>query len=206
LKEKTFERKKELLEAALDEFISKDYETASLNNVIKQAGISKGTFYYHFHDKQALYLYLLEASVKIKWEFMRDRMKERAEDFESEDIFGKFKLQARIGAEFAVSFPKYHRLSRMFSKEKGNKIYKTAKDSLGGSSEKLLDEMIDKAIAEGNFRKDFTRDFLLKVVNLLFYQFDEIFNTEQDFELDTMLMNLDNYVDFMKNGLGYIHQ
>ncbi len=44
LKEKSFERKTELLEAALDEFTSKSYEDASLNMIIKNAGISKGLF------------------------------------------------------------------------------------------------------------------------------------------------------------------
>lgn len=202
MKEKSFERKKELLDAALDEFIDKSYEEASLNNIIKKAGISKGTFYYHFQDKQALYLYLLEHSVNIKWEFINKRIKECPGDYTEEDIFGRFKLQARFGAEFAAVFPKYHKLGRMFSKEKDKEIYEAAKNLLGSDSGKLLEEMIDEAISNGDFRGDLPRDFILKTVVYMFVHFDEVFQTEEDLELGRMLENLDNYVDFMKNGLG----
>lgn len=201
MKEKIFGRKTELIEAALNEFIAKSYEDASLNNIIKQAGISKGTFYYHFHDKQALYLFLLESSVKNKLEFTNSRVKENFEGFRGEDIFGKFKLQARIGAEFAAAYPKYHMLSKMFTKEKGNRIYRIAKDVLGSGTGKVLVEMIDEAVNNGDFRNEFPRDFILKVVNHLFIHFDEIFDTEKDLELDRMLTNLDKFVDFLKNGL-----
>ncbi|MBU5484193.1 TetR/AcrR family transcriptional regulator [Clostridium sp. MSJ-11] len=202
MKEKSFERKAELLEAALDEFITKNYEDASLNNIIRNAKISKGTFYYHFQDKQALYLFLLECSVRSKWEFVNDKINEYTEEYEGKDIFEKFKIQARIGAEFAIVFPKFHRLSKMFTKEKGNKVYDIAKGILGSDTEKLLEEMIDKAIENGDFKKEFSKEFIVKTVSYLFIRFDEIFYTQEDFELEKMIENLDNYVDFMKGGLG----
>lgn len=202
MKEKSFERKTELLEAALDEFITKNYEDASLNNIIRNAKISKGTFYYHFQDKRALYLFLLESSVRTKWEFVSKRINEYPETYEGNDIFEKLKMQARIGVEFAIAFPKFYRLSKMFTKEKGNKIYDIAKDILGSDTEKSLEEMIDNAIENGDFKKEFSKDFIVKTVSYLFIRFDEIFYTKEDFELEKMIENLDNYVDFMKDGLG----
>ena len=44
----SFKGKNELIEAALDEFSSHSYENASLNKIIKTAGISKGTFLLSF--------------------------------------------------------------------------------------------------------------------------------------------------------------
>lgn len=202
MKEKSFERKAELFEAALDEFITKNFEDASLNHILKNAGISKGTFYYHFQDKQALYLFILESSAKTKWEFVSNKTKEYTEDYEEKDIFEKFKLQARIGVEFAMTFPKYYQLSKMFMKEKGNKIYEVAKDILGSSTEKLLEEMIKEAIKNRDFKEEFSKDFLVRTISYLFVHFDEIFYKEEDFELQRMIKNLDHYVDFMRGGLG----
>lgn len=202
MKEKSFERKTELLEAALNEFTAKNYEDASLNSILKNAGISKGTFYYHFQDKQALYLFLLESSVQTKWEFINDRMKVHAEENAGKDIFEQFKLQARIGAEFAAAFPEYHKLGRMFARERDNKIYEIAKRALGGGAETLLEEMIGKAIENGDFRDEFPKNFIVKTISYLFIHFDELFCEEEDFEIEKMLKNLDNYVDFMKFGLG----
>lgn len=202
MKKKSFERKKELLDAALNEFTMKNYENASLNTIIKNAGISKGTFYYHFQDKQALYLYLLENANKAKWEFMNRQIKENNTDFQEKDIFEGFKIQAQLGMEFATLFPKYHRLSMMFANEKDNQIYEDAKRVLGLTAEVMMDEMVQKAIKNGDFDSRFSKDFILKVMNFLFLNFNEIFGTEEDFKLEKMVQNLNNYMDFMKNGLG----
>lgn len=202
MKEKTFERKEELIKAALKEFTAKKYEDASLNGIIKNAGISKGTFYYHFKDKQDLYLFLLEFSVNAKWKFVNDWMKEHPEKCDTKDIFGKFKLQARIAAEFAVAFPEYHILGRMFSKEKGSKIYEVAIQALGSGSDALLEEMLDMALREGDFREDFSRHFVIRMISFLFMHFDDIFDSEEDNELGRMVENLDSFVDFLRYGLG----
>lgn len=202
MNEKSFERKNELLEAALDEFTRKNYETASLNTIIKNAGISKGTFYYHFHDKQSLYFFLLETAVKAKWEFINNRVKENPEYNLEKDIFDEFKLQARMGMEFAVRFPKYHQLSIMFALEKGNKIYEDGKNTFKLDTESLIKEMIKKAIAKRELNEKFSEEFMVKILTYLLINFDEIFNLKQDFQLEKMIENLNNYVDFMKYGIG----
>lgn len=202
MKEKSFERKSELLKAALDEFTAKSYEEASLNTILKNAGISKGTFYYHFTDKQSLYLFLLESSVKAKWDFIREQTQMNPVSLSGCSIFEQFKQQARLGAEFAAQYPEYHKLGCMLSKEQGTPIYKMAKDQLGGETDEILTAMIDAAIADGDFRDGFSRTFLVRIVTHLLTSFDEIFNTDRDFELQTMLMNLDAYVDFIRYGIG----
>lgn len=202
LKDKTFERKAELLEAALAEFAENSYADASLNKIIKNAGISKGTFYYHFADKQALYLFLLESSAKAKWAFINQRASGTSEKNEGRSIFDMFRLQARLGAEFAVTYPLYHQLSRMLSREQGSEIYEIAKHYLGGDTKEMLGGMIDTAIENGDFKSGFSREFLVNLFSFLIVGFDEIFNTEADSALDTMLNNLDMYINFMRYGIG----
>ena len=80
MKEKSFWRKNELIEAALDEFSTHSYQNVSLNKILKNAGISKGKFYYRFKDKKALYLFLQESAYKDQLEFQDKRMKELAGD------------------------------------------------------------------------------------------------------------------------------
>lgn len=54
------ERKAAILDAAQSEFTLSGYEGASLNKIIADAGISKGSFYYYFEDKADLYITTLE--------------------------------------------------------------------------------------------------------------------------------------------------
>ncbi|HYE67757.1 MAG TPA: TetR/AcrR family transcriptional regulator [Anaerovoracaceae bacterium] len=202
MKIKSFDRKEELLEAALDEFLAKSYDEASLNNIIKNAGISKGTFYYHFKDKQALYLSLLQSLVDVKIEFVGSKLKDYSHN-EDLNIFENFKLQARFGAELAKEHPKYYLFGMMFLREKGNKIYEVAMDMVGDTSEKYFEEMLDKAIEKGELRAGVSVNFSKKILTYLFSRLSEIFDFKHEkLDYDLMLRNVDDFIDFMQHGLG----
>ena len=47
-------RKLELLQIAYRMFISKGYENTSVDEIIDEAGIAKGTYYYHFTSKEQM--------------------------------------------------------------------------------------------------------------------------------------------------------
>lgn len=51
-----------LLSAAIEEFMKNGYEGTSVDSIAKKAGVSKGTFYYHFPNKEIL---LMEANQKL---------------------------------------------------------------------------------------------------------------------------------------------
>ena len=201
MKEKPFKRQEELPEAALDEFSAKTYDEASLNRIIRKAGISKGTFYYHFADKQALYLDVLEHGVQAKWKFIHEASQNGADTQGSKDIFELFKLQARLGVEFAKAFPKYHQLTKMLIKEKGNEIYEVARVALSMDADLSLEALVHSALREGVFREDFSGEFILRLIAHLFSSFHDIFAEDEDLEVERMLQNLDAYVDFMRHGL-----
>ena len=45
-------RKQELLQIAYRMFISRGYENTSVEDIIEEAGIAKGTYYYYFESKE----------------------------------------------------------------------------------------------------------------------------------------------------------
>lgn len=49
---KKAERKQELLRIAYELFLSKGYESVSVDEIIAKAGIAKGTYYYYFKSKE----------------------------------------------------------------------------------------------------------------------------------------------------------
>lgn len=201
MKEKKFEKKAELLEAALSEFTEKSFEDASLNTILKHAGISKGTFYYHFPDKEALYLFLLEQANQAKWEFIRARLKEEETETEGKTIFDLMRRQAKLGAEFALRYPRYHKLSQMLRKEKGKPVELAVRRHFGADTDAALAEMIDRAVDSGEFRRSYPRQFLLRLFSFLLSGFDEVFRAEENESLEQVLRNLDDYMDFMQFGL-----
>lgn len=59
------EKKSRLLEAAYAEFSKVSLEEASINVIVQQSDISRGSFYQYFEDKEDLYFYCLYLLRKI---------------------------------------------------------------------------------------------------------------------------------------------
>lgn len=64
------EKRQKLIECALDEFAARDYDSASISQIVARAGIAKGSLYQYFTDKRELYGYLLELAAAKKGEMM----------------------------------------------------------------------------------------------------------------------------------------
>ena len=202
MKEKSFDRREALLEAAMDEFAAKSYEEASLNSIIKNAGISKGTFYYHFKDKQDLYLNILRLLVDMKMEFMESKLKDYVHK-EELNIFENLKLQTRFAAELAKANQRYYLLGMMFRREKGAAIYETAMSMFDDTSEAYMDNLMDRAWERGDFREGVSIQFARKMMLFLLYRSDELFNLrERDVDFEAMIREFDELIDFIQFGLG----
>lgn len=59
------DKQQRILDVALDEFITHGYEGASLNRIIQQSEMSKGSFYYYFEDKADLFVTILRQELSI---------------------------------------------------------------------------------------------------------------------------------------------
>lgn len=59
------EKKKRIMEAAVREFLSRPYADTSINKIIKDAEIPRGSFYQYFEDKKDLFLYVIGEQVKV---------------------------------------------------------------------------------------------------------------------------------------------
>ena len=193
MKEKSFDRRKPLLDAALEEFSQSGFDEASINRILKNAGISKGVFYYHFKDKEALYICLVEEASRVKWDFIASELGDK--DIKSADIFELFRRQACAGIRFAQQHPRYHQFARMLAIEKNPGI-RAYIDAEFAQSEKL-EVMIERAMQNGDFSPAYSKDFLTTVIGFMFAHFDDVFPNERD-----TYENLDNYIAMLKNGLG----
>lgn len=58
------EKQKQIINAAVKEFVRNGFEKASTNEIVKRANISKGSLFNYFNSKKDLYLYLIEYSSK----------------------------------------------------------------------------------------------------------------------------------------------
>jgi len=187
-----------LISAALDEFGRHSFEEASINTIIQHAGISKGSFYYRFETKYALYLHLLLTGVRRKWEYISERLPARQT---ATNIFDEFLSQADLGIQFATEHPEYHRLSAMFTREKGTKVYDDALRDLGQQDPSGIVDRLRSARRQGEIRPEYSDEFVERVVPRLFAMFDQVFFAEEEWDLQTARDRLHEYVELLRHGL-----
>lgn len=70
------EKKEKIIEAAIEEFVEKGYERASINSIIKMANISRGSFYTYFEDKDDVLSYIINSFTAKSTEFIISTLKE----------------------------------------------------------------------------------------------------------------------------------
>ena len=58
------EKRKKLLRAAKEEFAAVPFDEASINKIIRSAGIPRGSFYMYFEDKRDLFLYIIRRFIE----------------------------------------------------------------------------------------------------------------------------------------------
>jgi AcrR family transcriptional regulator len=63
-KEKALETKHKIYESAKELFSKYDYETVNVDDIVKHAGVAKGSFYVHFESKDYLIAILINDYVK----------------------------------------------------------------------------------------------------------------------------------------------
>jgi len=68
------ERRRQLLDAALEVFVSQGYHAAAMDEIADRAGVSKPVLYQHFPSKLELYLALLDESVDTLLETVRNAL------------------------------------------------------------------------------------------------------------------------------------
>lgn len=192
---RSFEHDEALFNAAIDEFVDKGYENASINTILATAGMSKGQFYYHFGNKEGLYLAIVGVLIERKQAFMQQAM--QPDDFQ-QDIFTIFRRQFRYGLAFAREHPAIDRFARSFVREKGNPIYERVLAVHNFTDNALLDRLIDTACERGEFRADLPRDFVRGIVGYLFTHAVEILDAGQTTDMEA---GMDHLIDVIQFGI-----
>jgi TetR/AcrR family transcriptional regulator len=193
--DKTFEHSEKLLEAALQEFAAQGYQQASINTILQKAGMSKGQFYYHFGNKEKLYLALIDVLIARKVAFMQTVM--QPTDFQ-QDIFGILKTQTLYGLAFGRAHPLIDQFANKFLKEKGTPIYEKAMEIHRFEENQMLNMLIEQAYARGDFRADLPLPFVKKTIGYLFTHVTDLTNLSSTEDAEN---NLNYLIAFMKNGL-----
>lgn len=134
-----------VISAAIYEFSTANYDTASINQICKKSNIAKGSFYQYFTDKLDLYIYIMTLAIKEKIQFFSSVLAE----FNTLTLLEQIRLLFIKGVEFARDYPEYAALGEQFSKENNEQaklwVMKKGEEQSGS----LFIQMIKDAKSKG---------------------------------------------------------
>ena len=192
------EKRNAITQAAIREFEYHSYDQASVNRIVEEAGIPKGSMYQYFSHKKDLYKYILSLIVEAKMQYLTPVMTNPfAHPIEVvlRDMFAS-------GLRFAKEHPHYMRIGNKFIQDKTHPIYLEVMADNQNRAEQVYEMLLAQAVQRGELRKDLDIHFTAHLIfslsnNLVEYNPDP----HQDRWLDTMYESLEKLLDVLFLGI-----
>ena len=166
-------RRQELLRIAYSMFISRGYENTSVDDIIEEAGIAKGTYYYYFESKEQM----LEEVIGM----MIDQETEAARQLVQRDIPVLQKIVEIVASvrPRQEEFP----IEGALMKPENTLMHAKIKRRLLETVVPLLTEVVEEGITQGVFSCDNIPERLRMLLVISNETFDEGQFTERDVEV-----------------------
>lgn len=132
------EKQNKFMKAATDEFSFHEYNDVSINQIIMNAGIPRGSFYMYFKDKDDLFEYIIETNKKMFIEEVLNVLKVNNGDLYSSfsdlyDSVVKYISKKNYKIMFKNAFI-YFNMHKKTIEKPGNELFLIVKDYIDSSS------------------------------------------------------------------------
>jgi AcrR family transcriptional regulator len=188
------EKQERVINAALKEFARNGYEKASTNEIVEEAGISKGSLFNYFNSKKELYMFLLDYVAEMIEKIYAQVDWNETDFFERMRQMGlvKFKIYKR----FPQAFDFLKALAHEDAAEVKCEIRKMGKDLIESGLERGYQN-----IDWSKFREDIDREKMISIINWTMLGFAELYRDKVDSFGDVgveVLSESDEYFDILK--------
>jgi AcrR family transcriptional regulator len=191
------EKRERILNAAMAEFAAKGYSQASTNEIVKQAGISKGLLFHYFGNKKSLFLSLYDYAI----EFSIEEFFSKA-DMDEPDLFERLRLSEKVKIDMLKRYPAlFAFLQKAYMEQEAEvqpEVEKRNVRYISSSMSKLF-QGIDVTL----FRENLDIQKSLKVLFWVFDGMGNEFQKQADLlhrptDFDQAFQQVDEYLNFLK--------
>jgi AcrR family transcriptional regulator len=158
------DRRQAVLNAAEAEFAKRGFSAGSLNTIVREAGISKGSLFQYFHDKADLYTHLVElASVRIRLQ-MEAQISELHWDA---DFFGALEKLMVFWTDYFGKHPVDRAMTATVNLEPAESVRTAVRVAVNRHYLEVLPPLLADAQANGSLRPDADIEALLALLMLV---------------------------------------
>lgn len=182
------EKKRRIFDAAVKEFSTRRFSEASINQIVKSAGIPRGSFYQYFNDKEDIYLYMYEEILREK---RANYINDPPMDLEA-DIFELCIHTLKASLKWSRAKPEYYQISILMELDDSEFIVK-----LWTNTVKVLKDLIERDKKRGLIRPEIDSDLVVDLIYTLIIK--ENFGTLSDENL--FMRKIQEVMQIIKKGI-----
>jgi TetR/AcrR family transcriptional regulator len=185
----------QLQEAAINEFSIKNYEDASLNDILKNSGMSKGSLYHHFGDKYGLYLAMIDIIIKKKLSYFYPVMRQKVGN--SNDFFSSLKEIIKSTMDFMLADERMHHLFNRVMEE-SDEFRSRLYAFFPYDYSKNFSDYICQAVKSGQIDSRYPPEMVSRIIEILLSNLHKLISGGDP---DELISTVNQVVDIIQYGI-----
>lgn len=192
------EKRQKIVEAAMLEFEEHSFDSASINQIISTAQISKGSFYQYFEDKRDLFKHIIALMIQKKMTYITPAMQNPF----AHSFFQVIRDMNQSGLEFANHHPQFTKIGNLLLRNPSHPIFQEIMSGGQEQAYKAYEMLLNRAIEIGEVRSDIDVPFTAKMISKLSSEFvlEETDLTAENWT-DGLTELLDKFMSLIENGI-----
>ncbi len=180
----TEEKRQAFIQTALKEFADNNYESASINRIIKELNIARGSVYQYFTDKLDLWLFLKEYSEFQKMKHIQTVDRSSYPDFwvYYEDLFIR-------GFNFDIEQPLCSRFLYRIGYKESSKEVAAYIDSWKVKAKEIFTVWVENEKVNGSINKNVTTEIAVQFILSMSSSIGELIQTNYAQSIESNLAN-----------------
>lgn len=147
-------KQEKISHTAVAEFAEKGYKGASINAIVQQIGIAKGSIFQYFGDKKGLFLFVFMNSM----EMVKNYLKQVRDETEEKPLGIRMEETLKAGVRFIAKHPVVYRLYVKILSESSIPFREEILLALRSYSLEYIRSLLETAQERGELRKDLDLD------------------------------------------------
>ncbi len=152
------DKKQKIIQACIDEFAQHPFSSASINQIIKHANISRGSFYQYFDDKEDCYMFLLSEVAKVKM----DLLKNATVEHQGNSFFDNLMVMLEQTLTWIEKEPKLYAIGVLMEYDNSDFIQRLMDKNKAGIE--LFKALVKQDIDKGYIRQDIDVDLMVQML------------------------------------------
>ena len=188
----SYEKQVVIINAAMQEFVRGGYDKASVNMIVENASISKGSLFFYFESKKKLYLFLFEYCEYLIIENARKSM-----HFVEGDFIARMQLTMHQNLTLLVTHPNIFAFVKSCKGETDATIKPYISEIVTASDERILSHVYHN-IDRSRFRDEGEVELAITTIKATLFHVTHTCLANQTMTLNDAKSEIDRFIGFFR--------